>query len=92
MTLDLVITVGLEGILFHPGISACSFSAIILITLVVVLDWSAQIGGILFSRTNCVFGSVHVGILALWVHPGDNIHGYIPLSILVLEGRVTVGR
>lgn len=34
------------------------------------------------SLLSCI--SVHVGILALWVHPGDNIHGYIPLSILVL--------
>lgn len=50
-----------------------------------------------FSRTNCVFRSLllfcvslHVGILARWVHLRDNIHGYIPLSILVLAGRATV--
>ncbi len=50
-----------------------------------------------FSKTNGVFGlsllfciSLHVGILARWVHLGDNIHGYIPLSIPVLARRVTV--
>lgn len=36
--------------------------------------------------------SVHVGIFALWVHPHDNIHGYIPLSIMVLAGGVAVER
>lgn len=67
-----------------------------------VLAKSSKIRAILFSRANFAVGETsrhllfsifgHVGILALWVHPSDNIHGYIPLSILVLAGRVTVER
>ena len=52
-----------------------------------------------YIQVMCVAGSpllfwicVHVGILWLWVHPSDNIHGYIPLSILVVAGRVTEER
>lgn len=36
--------------------------------------------------------SRHVGILALRMHPSDNNHGYIPLSILALGERVAAER
>lgn len=87
---------------FPPrNFSVFFFLQLFLITLVVVLVWICNTNSSNFILKNklCIWVftvvlhlSMHVGILALWVHPGDNIHGYIPLSILVLAGRVAVER